>query len=270
MAANRLAAESIPSAMTDELRHLLDSLDDLDREYRAGDLDRADYDTLRNDYTVRIADAMRQAPQSEDSGSGRPTPSSAAAESRSTAPSTGPRTTGRRWRPWLLVGAAVLVFAVGAGVLVARTAGERGVGDALTGSVNETSRERTFECQQMGTGGDVVGALECFDEVLTSDPENVQALTYRGWFLVLAASSAAQTEGAGDQAVELMASAGTYLDRAVSIDPTFPDARAFRAVFYDRLGQSDLACAEVADLLALDPPPFFVNQTSALAERNGC
>ena len=39
--------------------HLLASLDDLDAEYEAGDLDDDDYRTLRADYTARAAAVIR-------------------------------------------------------------------------------------------------------------------------------------------------------------------------------------------------------------------
>ena len=42
-------------AMEEERDFLLRSLDDLDAEHRAGDLDDHDYDELRDDYTVRAA-----------------------------------------------------------------------------------------------------------------------------------------------------------------------------------------------------------------------
>ncbi len=232
----------------DELDHLLRSLDDLDDEFAAGDLDRSDYDTLRNDYTVRIADEMRRVKGEQIS---------AATDDVG------------RTRRWLLVTAVVGLFAVGAGVLVAYTAGERGVNDGLTGTIDENPRQKTLRCQQLGTTGQMLESLECFDEVLLEDPQNVEAMTYRGWYLMLTTSSAEQA-GNTEEAIELMASAISYLDRAVALDPGYADARAFRSVVYDRLGQSEAACDEIEDLLALDPPDFFVQQTEALADRNGC
>lgn len=232
----------------DELDHLLRSLDDLDDEFAAGDLDRSDYDTLRNDYTVRIADEMRRVKGEQIS---------AATDDVG------------RTRRWLLVTAVVGLFAVGAGVLVAYTAGERGVNDGLTGTIDENPRQKTLRCQQLGTTGQMLESLECFDEVLLEDPQNVEAMTYRGWYLMLTTSSAEQA-GNTEEAIELMASAISYLDRAVALDPGYADARAFRSVVYDRLGQSEAACDEIEALLALDPPDFFVQQTEALADRNGC
>ncbi len=248
----------------DELRELLRSLDDLDAELAAGDLDPDDYETLRNDYTVRVADAVRRSggpggspPGDGDSAVVDPPP----ADDR-----------GAGYNRWLIV-VALGLFAVGAGWLLARSAGERGVGDALTGSIDQSPRQRVAECQNIGTtDGDLLGAIQCFDEVLTTDPDNVEALTYRAWFLVLAAS-AGQTEGPGlaaDQEAELLEAARIYLDEAIDIDPGYPDARAFRTVVAERLGDTDEVCRQRQALIDTDPPPFFLEQTRPVAERNGC
>ena len=233
-----------------ELADQLRALDGLDAEFRAGDLEESDYRSLRDDYTVRVADTMRRLENLPPPAGGD-------------APGGGRR---RRIGPVAL--AASLVFAIGAGWLLARSAGERGVGDTLTGDIAST-RQRVFECQEMGADGDIIESLQCFDEVLVEDPDNVEALTYRGWYVVLTTSSA---EAAGDQesAAELLEVGRTYLDRAVEVNPGFADARAFRAVVYDRLGDAEAACAEVSALLELDPPPFFVSQTEGIVDRNDC
>jgi tetratricopeptide (TPR) repeat protein len=226
----------------------LRALDDLRAEFEAGDLEPADYEALRDDYTLRVADLMRRL----EEGGG---------------PDRGPQPARRRRvGPVAIVVAAV--FAAGAGWLLARSAGERGVGDALTGQI-DSNRQRVFECQEIGVDGRLVESLQCFDEVLTRDPDNVEALTYRGWYVVLATSSAEAT-GQEEEAAELLEVGQTYLDRAVELDPTFPDARAFRAVLYDRLGRSADACTEVEALLELDPPPFVVDLTQGVVTRNGC
>ena len=45
--------------LEDERRFLLRSLRDLDAELAAGDVDRVDYETLRDGYTKRAADVLR-------------------------------------------------------------------------------------------------------------------------------------------------------------------------------------------------------------------
>ena len=232
------------AALEEELAMQLRSLDDLDRELEAGDLDPDDHRTLRDDYTVRVADTMRRLDRQR-----------ALADDR-----------GRRISPLVVV--ALVVFAGAAGVLLARSLGERGVNDILTGEIAST-RQRVFDCQELAADGQIADALRCLDDVLLQDPDSPQALAYRGWYLILTTSSI-EADGDPEQAADLLDSGLGYLDRAVGADPDFPDARAFRAVVYDRLGRSRDACDEVAALVALEPPPFFVQQTQPIVERNRC
>ena len=46
--------------LADERDHLLASLDDLEVEYEAGDLDVVDYEVLKADYTARAAAVIRR------------------------------------------------------------------------------------------------------------------------------------------------------------------------------------------------------------------
>ncbi len=253
----------------DELESLLTALDDLDDEFDAGDMSDEDYQTLKGDYTVRVADTMRRLERAEDKTmpDASTMSSSKMASSKTTASGSEPSgpSTARRVATW----SAILVFAAGVGVLLAQAAGERGVNDTLTGSIGFSSRQRIQQCQeQAAAGGDLLGALECLDSVLEEDPENVEALSYRAWFLVLAAGGSPNADD--DQAVELFDSAQIYLDQAIDIDPTYADARAFRAVIHDRRGDAAAACADIEALLASDPPPFFIDQTRPISDRNGC
>lgn len=266
-----MTTEASGGGVDEVIRQLVRSLDDLDAELAAGDLDPADYEALRNDYTVRVADAVRQSGDSiaATNGPDHVTPATAA-ETTETADTTGGK--GPGFNRWLIL-VSLGLFAVGAGWLLARSAGERGVGDALTGSIDQSARQRVADCQNTGMNdGDILGAIQCFDDVLTTDPDNVEALTYRAWFLVLAASSgAADTTSSGTaQEVELLEAARVYLDEAIGIDPSYPDARVFRIVVADRLDDGDEVCRQVAALVETDPPPFFLEQALPVAERNGC
>ncbi len=238
-----------------DLAEQLQALDDLDREHQAGDLDTADYHNLREEYTIRVADTMRRLNRR------RATPPTGAVEAKA-APAK------FRGLAALAPIVALTAFAIGAGWLLAQATGERGVGETITGQI-DSPRQRVQECQDLGVDGLVVESLQCFDDVLVGDPDNVEALTYRGWFVILTTSSA-ELSGQADEAAELLEVGRTYLDRAIEVDPSYPDARAFRAVVFDRLGEAEQACREVGELLDLDPPPFFVEQTSDIVTRNNC
>ncbi len=234
-------------AIEEERDFLLASLDDLEAEYAAGDLDDHDYKELKDDYTVRTADAIRSIDNYR-------------AELDEVAPVLPARRFG--------IIAALLVFAVGAGWLLAQSTGERGARDEISGQIDETPRQQLLRCQSLGAQ-DLVEALACYDEVLEEDPQNVEALTYRGWFLVLTTGSA-EAGGEAEAARELLGRAQENLQRAVDIDPTYPDARAFRAIVFDRLGEVDQACGELDVLSGLNPPPLMENLVAPLRDGLSC
>ncbi len=226
-------------ALEDERDHLLASLEDLEREHDAGDLDDADYETLRDDYTARAAAVLRRLEEGEGpDGLDVPVEPVAATDAG-----------GSRWRG-AAVAAVVLLLAVGAGVVVARSAGQRG-GGTLTGN-DDTVRARLANCQPLAFSDPTAG-VECYEELLADSPDNVEALTYQGWALVRAGDVAAGSE---------------RFDSVVAIDPTYPDVHVFRAVVAARAaevarrrGDVDAARAayqEAADELAAfsrnDPP----------------
>lgn len=222
---------------------LLTSLADLESEHDAGDMDDADFEQLHADYTVRTADIIRQI------------------ESRNAVvAATAPERSRTRSIAWVV---GILAFAVGAGWLLAQAAGERGVNDEITGNIDASPRQRVFECQQLDREGAVQEANECFSEVLVMDPRNVEALAYRGWLLVRVSGSAEQI-GEEAQAAEILLSAKASLDEAVDIDPGYPDARAFRVIVYNAEGNTEAACAELAELVVLDPPDIVLGLLARL------
>lgn len=182
--------------LEEERDHLLASLEDLEREHDAGDLDDVDYEALKDDYTARAAEVLR-----------------ALEEHRRVIREAGPRRSPGRTAA-VVVG--VLAFAVVAGVLVARGAGQRG-GGTLTGNDNGL-REQLANCQPLAFQDPAEG-VDCYQEILDASPDNVEALTYQGWALI---RDDRVSEGA------------ERLDRVVELDPDYPDARVFRAVVASR------------------------------------
>lgn len=207
---------------------LLASLADLEREHDAGDLDDADYAELRDDYTARAAETLRAIDESR----------AAFAEVRR------PRSTGRT----LAVVGLVALFAIVAGALVAASLGSRKPGGVSSGGVAaaETTSQKAEKCiPKMRTDppGQVV---DCFKAVLDKDPENVVALTWLGWELSLSA-------GTGPQASLLQNTSAKLLDRAVTANPDYSFARAFRAVVAYRSGDPAAATRYLADFRAHNP-----------------
>lgn len=220
------------AALEEERDFLLRSLDDLDRERAAGDLTDDDYQTLRDDYTARAAEVLRALEERR------------AAFDRARAAR--PRRTGRV----VLVVAVVAAFAVGAGLLVANLAGDRTDTGEISGSVPETTGQRLAGCLRSANAGEIVEALQCYDAVLADEPANAEALTYRGWSLVLAG---------------LPFEAWRWFDDAVIADPGYADARAFRAIVLNAWCRPEEALAELDALDDIGPLP----EIAALIEGRG-
>lgn len=217
------------AALEEQRDFLLRSLDDLEREYEAGDVDDHDYHALKDDYTARAARTIRsiESHQARLAAARRP-----------------PRS---RLRLALVAG-GVVVFALVAGILVAQAAGRRDPGEGLTGNTRETTRDQLDRALELASQGEWEQAIEIQDQVLQEDPGNVEALTYKGWFQYRS----------GDQSGVV-----TLID-AVEANPDYPAAHVFLAVAFRDLGRTDAALGELDRLEDLDPPPQMAEMADAL------
>lgn len=216
------------SPLEEQRDFLLRSLEDLEREHAAGDVDAHDYATLKDDYTARAATVLRAI----EAGQARPGPMLR-----------------RPWRRTALLGLGVAAFAVLAGVLVAQTAGRRDSGEVVTGDIRQSVTEKLNEARRRSSAGELVAAIELYDEVLTDDPGNAEALTYKGWVLTLS--------GQGEDGL-------TTLLEAATANPSYPDVHAFLAIVFFRNGLVEQASRELDRLDALDPPPVISDLTANL------
>ena len=217
------------AALEEQRDFLLASLADLDREHDAGDLEDDDYQTLKDDYTARAADVLR-----------------AIADRRAAfADARRPRSLGRT----MLVVAGVALFALVAGIAVAKAMGARKAGDTITGgiSVEQSPSQQANDCSTK-INTDPTGASKCFEEVLQKDPQNAVALTWSAWLLSLVAPSAQEP-----QRTVLQAKAAVRLDQAIESDPSYSYARAFRAVVAYRNGHDADAQKYLQDFKDHDP-----------------
>lgn len=213
---------------------LLCSIRDLDAERAEGNLDDRDYQALREQYTARAAVVLRAL-----ADDGAPAGPQRADEAGQPAPR-------RRWR--VVAGAAVvLAVATIAGWAVSSSAGERLPGDQLSGSVTEGANAKIARAQQLVSDGEVLEAVQLYDEVLEEDPEHPVALAQRGWLVSRA--------GLLDEGL-------VYVDRAIASEPRYAEARFFRALILRDQGELDDAAAELRALLALNPP----DEIAAFAE----
>ncbi len=217
-------------ALEEERDFLLTSLDDLEREHDVGDVDDVDYAELRDDYTARAAAAIRALDQH------------AAVMSSS-----------RRERSWPKIAAVLAVVAVFAGVvgwLVADSSGRRDPGGSASGDIRSSSlgeiqkaKAFTGQAQQALSEGDSQQAVELFQQAIAAyraaldiDPNNAEALTYRGWLLHNLYLVAGGSEG-GAQAEQFEQGALASIDDALAIDPAYADALVFRAIIAEGQGR---------------------------------
>jgi hypothetical protein len=211
--------------LEDERSFLLRSLDDLDREHDAGDIDDADYATLRDGYTARAATVLR------------------AIESQQAAL---PPQRPRNWKRIGLWSAGLLVVAILAGVLVAWASGDRLPGDTSSGDIAESVTSKLAEARAL-QASDLKGAIQRYDEVLKVEPDNPEALTYRGWLVTLVGSQA--------NATDLLQSGEQSLQRAMQVAPSYADPFCFEAIVRFRIGNDPAgASSAVNQCLALNPP----------------
>lgn len=205
--------------MDDEREFWLESLDDLDEELAAGDLEPGDHQALSRSYTRKAAEAIRggqeQAQAPDGGGRGKLT----------------------------AVMAGLVVVGVVAGVLLARAVGSRHSGDTITGNDAVTSVPGLLRnAEESAAAGDLDEAIAIYDRVLERSPSNPNALAYKGWLLAL--------EGQEAEAADVLAD-------AVATAPDYPDARAFRAILLYRTGDCFGAAGELAAFDATNPPEFI-------------
>ena len=195
MSATQRVADADRASLIEERDFLLRSLDDLEREFEAGDIDEHDYHALRDDYTVRAAAVLR-------SLDARRAPARQA---------TGPK---GRVIVWTV---GVVILAVIAGIAVAFTSGRRDADSTATGDPARGVAENIARAEQL-MGEDNLGeAIAAYTKALEAQPSNARALTYRGWLYF-------QTDD--------LTRAWADLDAAVKSDPSFPDAHVFRSIMY--------------------------------------
>jgi tetratricopeptide (TPR) repeat protein len=235
-------------ALVADREFLLRSLDDLEVERAAGNIDDATYHTLHDDYTARAAAVLRALERGEDY---RPTLLPPVP-----------------WPMRLAVGAGVLLFAVTAAVGLARAVGSRAPGQTATGNdqvarpaavlddlaaavaENPDSYATRIAYARALSGNEPVAALREYDTAARLDPSQPEPLTYGGWITALAARDV--TEPA--QREVLLDGAFERLDAAIALDPEYPDAYVFRGlVHFNLLGDAATAVPDLQRFLALAP-----------------
>ena len=231
------SGENIES-LVDQRKLLLQSLRDLDDEFKAGDLDLDDYNSLRSDYVARTAQVIKQIES--------PEPTSSTSSTGETIESAG------RFRQTIITLLVVLIVATGAGWLVASQSGQRLAGQSLSGGIEDSTASLLSRARATNFV-DPQAAIELYSQVLGLDPDNVEALTYRAWLLALIA------RGAGNEIKQLaFLSASSDLERAIKLDANYPDAHCFLGIIRFRLAGDAVGSREQLTICQSQDPPAEV------------
>jgi len=219
--------------MLEEQKHfLLRSLRDLESEFKFGDIDESDYESLRLDYVARTAEIIKQIEGVESLS----TETQVAHSSRRT----------------LITLLVVLLVASGTGWFVSQQSGQRLSGQTFTGGI-EDSTASLLSSARATNFVDPQAAIELYSQVLRLDPDNVEALTYRAWMLALIARSA------GDEVKQLaFRSASTDLERAIALDASYPDPHCFLGIIRFRLAGDALGAKKELTICESQNPPAEV------------
>jgi cytochrome c-type biogenesis protein CcmH/NrfG len=251
---DELGAHAAPT-QDPETEFLLRSLDDLDRERADGNIDPETYERLRSDYTARAAAAVR----AEADGSQIARDDEA--------------TTSLKHR--VIVIGGMITFAVLSAIALAYGLGARLPGQTITGNaagqanVSTASREKALvaatkarpddaEAQlalarfRLGRQ-DLTGALTAYRAAATIDPSKAEPFAYTGWVIRL--------QGFPDQGLQL-------IDKAITLDGTYADARFFRGLILLRdQHDPEAAIPELQRYLVASPDsPLAAQVRQLLAE----
>lgn len=215
-----------------ERDHLLSSLDDLEAEHSAGDIDDDAYLKLRDRYTSRAARLLRQGEPAALAGDDADEPDGTTRGARS------------QRVAWAV---GVIAVATISGVILAQSVGTRGAGTGLTGS-GGSDRDRRAECMSMSFSAPQ-DAIGCYREILERAPDDPEALTYQGWAMV----RAGQTDRGWEN-----------FERVLALNPDYPDVRVFRAsVLAERKQWAD-AQQELDELYKLNPAAGILSTLSSM------
>jgi cytochrome c-type biogenesis protein CcmH/NrfG len=213
---------------------LLKSLDDLEAEHAAGGIDDESYQTLRDDYTARAAAVIRALRDGVDARPDAPRAS---------------------WKRRGVVIGAIVVFAVGAAIALASALGARLPGQTASGNNQDSSapkqsgptntevirrleaalaknpgdvQTRLLLAPRLEASGDLAGALQQYDTILQSNPQNAVAAAQSGRIMYLSAEQLVRKNP--DAAAQLVSQSKARLDQAIAADPTYADAFYYHAI----------------------------------------
>ena len=219
------------ASLEEERRFLLESLRDLEREYAAGDIDEEDYRVLKNGYVHRAAQIIKVLDAGVDAREARP---------------------GASMKRKLGVIATVALVAGAAGWFVAQQSGQRLPGQTISGGIEDSTASMLSQARALNFS-EPKTAIDLYSKILALNPDHVEALTYRSWLIALVARDAPD-----DMRILAFAAATQGLDRAIGVEPDYPDAHCFLGIVRFRLAGDAAGAKEQLDICAAMNPPAEV------------
>jgi tetratricopeptide (TPR) repeat protein len=132
---------------------------------------------------------------------------------------------------------------------------------AVAADPNDTVN-RILLARLVEADGDLAGALQLYDEVIALDPQSAEPYAQSGRIFYLTAKSGSAP---ADRVAALIDSSRARLDRAVELDPEYPDARYFRAIVLAyEYGEFQAAQNDLQRYLVGAPNGLFVDDARAL------
>ena len=297
---------SSPEALANEQEFLRQSIEDLEEQRAAGEVDEEDFAVLDSRYGRRLAEVEAAI---GDLAAGELAAGELAAADRVTADQAGtgadlvtadqagtaadpevpveaevrvgliggtspvpPASPARRLRrrlgnrrARLVIGiAAAVCFVVAATVLAASLAGVRLPGESATGSVSLSSAQQEQETLDqaaiLGSEGRVADAVQLYNQVLQTDPNQPDALTYGGWLVRLA--------GLSSKNRLVLARGDASVARAVKVAPGYPDGHALLGVIlYEDFARPGAASVQFRDALGAGASKSLLMSVAAVAAK---
>ena len=160
--------------------------------------------------------------------------------------------------------AAAVCFVVAATVLAASLAGIRLPGESATGSVSLSSAQQEQETLDqaaiLGSEGRVADAVQLYNQVLQTDPNQPDALTYGGWLVRLA--------GLSSKNRLVLARGDASVARAVKVAPGYPDGHALLGVIlYEDFARPEAAAVQFRDALGAGASKSLLMSVAAVAAK---
>jgi len=241
-ATNRSGTE----ALSDEGEFLRHSIEDLEDERACGEVDDSDYLLLCSRYEKRLIEVETALVQSAIEVAPGMSPDDHVASPHKALRARGIRRRLGNSRVRLLIAvAAAGCFVVAATLLAVSFAGVRLPGESATGSVS--------------LEGQAAEAVQLYDEVLQTDPNQPDALAYGGWLVRLA--------GLSSKNRLVVAKGDASVARAVKVAPRYPDAHALLGViYYEDFARPDAAVAQFRAALAVGASESLLEGVAPVAQ----